>query len=570
MNDVATFSQKNILQKIIWVLLAMAFAYGLWRAIAVAWVCDDAFISFRYARNLIDGHGLVFNVGEIVEGYTNFLWTLLMAAGIRAGFEVAVFSQVLGIASYIATVFLSVYLSLRLWRDRQGGSGLILPFTALGILLMRDYHVYGTSGLETALTALLVTAGFSLLVLGEESRSSLWAGLILVLGAMTRPDAMVFYAMGLPYLLLAQEKRWRHAAVYLIPLVVLYLPYWLWRFEYYGYPFPNTYYAKSAHLAYYSQGLVYIWLFFKTYYTLLLAVPAAGIIAWSVVRHWLRAKRLDMLGDRAALAALLFVIPFLVYVARVGGDFMFARFLIPVTPLLLIVIELALLELPRRRFAIEALALLVLAGVGFRSDHFSVPEEGISGIVDERDYYPPSTVEQAQTNGPKIRGYLEGIDVAVGFLGTQAMLVYYSNVPEAVECASGLTDIHLAHQEIAERGRPGHEKTASFDYLSERRVRFMFWRNPPSWGRYDPFRKIKFDNLEAVVIAWDNKVMAHLGQFPQVQFVDFPAFLDWYVGNIATIPASQHAEDLNFFRQFYFDVNDDEPRLKAVITAMQN
>src|SRR5262245_30182050 len=44
------------------------------------WLCDDAFISFRYVRNLVTGHGLVFNVGERVEGYSNFLWVIELAA----------------------------------------------------------------------------------------------------------------------------------------------------------------------------------------------------------------------------------------------------------------------------------------------------------------------------------------------------------------------------------------------------------------------------------------------------------------------------------------------------------
>ena len=48
---------------------------------SVAWfLTDDAFISFRYVRNLLAGHGLVFNPGEYVEGYTNFLWILELAA----------------------------------------------------------------------------------------------------------------------------------------------------------------------------------------------------------------------------------------------------------------------------------------------------------------------------------------------------------------------------------------------------------------------------------------------------------------------------------------------------------
>ena len=70
--------------KAIHVVVALSFVPWLvllgWLA-SVAWfITDDAFISFRYARNLLEGHGLVFNPGEYVEGYTNFLWVLELAA----------------------------------------------------------------------------------------------------------------------------------------------------------------------------------------------------------------------------------------------------------------------------------------------------------------------------------------------------------------------------------------------------------------------------------------------------------------------------------------------------------
>ena len=58
---------------------------------ARAWefLCDDAFISFRYAENWVAGRGLVFNAGEQVEGYTNFSWTMLCALGMQLGIEPA-------------------------------------------------------------------------------------------------------------------------------------------------------------------------------------------------------------------------------------------------------------------------------------------------------------------------------------------------------------------------------------------------------------------------------------------------------------------------------------------------
>src|SRR5690242_18166607 len=64
-----------------WAMLAIAALAGTALVVERASVFDDAFISFRYVRNLLDGHGLVWNVGERVEGYTNFLWVMLVAAG---------------------------------------------------------------------------------------------------------------------------------------------------------------------------------------------------------------------------------------------------------------------------------------------------------------------------------------------------------------------------------------------------------------------------------------------------------------------------------------------------------
>src|SRR5947208_12083 len=65
----------------VWVLLGaclIALGVQIWR---YDFLCDDAFISFRYARNFARGHGLVFNAGfERIEGYSNFLWVLILAA----------------------------------------------------------------------------------------------------------------------------------------------------------------------------------------------------------------------------------------------------------------------------------------------------------------------------------------------------------------------------------------------------------------------------------------------------------------------------------------------------------
>src|SRR5262245_37848737 len=92
-----------------WLASAGALVFAAWRALALRWTTDDAFISFRYAQNWLDGLGLVFNAGERVEGYTNFLWTVWSALGLALGFDAAAWANAWGLACYLASVALLVW-----------------------------------------------------------------------------------------------------------------------------------------------------------------------------------------------------------------------------------------------------------------------------------------------------------------------------------------------------------------------------------------------------------------------------------------------------------------------------
>ena len=84
---------------------------------------DDAFISFRYAANLADGQGLVFNQGERVEGFTNFLWVLILAAVRRLGGDIPTAAHLLGLALGGATIMLAAAWPRRLAAAVLGGVG---------------------------------------------------------------------------------------------------------------------------------------------------------------------------------------------------------------------------------------------------------------------------------------------------------------------------------------------------------------------------------------------------------------------------------------------------------------
>ena len=108
---------------------------GLSRAASLAWVSDDAFISFRYAENWIAGHGLVFNVGERVEGYTNLLWTLAVGVCMRLGADPVAASEVAGHPLLRAARRLPRPLVLA--AQPIGAGGPFLPLAA-GIVLISD------------------------------------------------------------------------------------------------------------------------------------------------------------------------------------------------------------------------------------------------------------------------------------------------------------------------------------------------------------------------------------------------------------------------------------------------
>lgn len=154
--------------KPIWAVVA---AVGLFQlAYAAGYICrssfvvegrryysllDDAFISMKYAANLAQGHGLVWNPGERVEGYTNFLWTLVLVACHLPKLSptaTCLLVQVLG----IPILWLCLISTVRLARASR-----LLPISAcLAVILVGIYHdllFFSLSGMETGLVTCIVT-----------------------------------------------------------------------------------------------------------------------------------------------------------------------------------------------------------------------------------------------------------------------------------------------------------------------------------------------------------------------------------------------------------------------------
>ena len=97
------FSRKHLGK----LLMSICIALGLWRAWQVMWIGDDAFISLRYSDMFARGEGLVFNSGEWVEGYTNFLWTLLLGILGKLGFSLPHSAVIGNLFSFVGSIIIS-------------------------------------------------------------------------------------------------------------------------------------------------------------------------------------------------------------------------------------------------------------------------------------------------------------------------------------------------------------------------------------------------------------------------------------------------------------------------------
>lgn len=448
-------------------LIAVVVLVGVAQALRLSWTCDDAFISYRYAENLVNGLGLVYNAGEHVEGYTNFLWTMLIALGLKLGFEPERWSIGWGIAFYAGTIVLLGWRSIA--RGRLAGLSQAIPVAAIAAVVHEDWSAHATSGLETSMFVFLVLAGFLLTVkcVGRP-KGLVMAGATFGLAALTRPDGALFGVLTGAWLLSQHRNRWSSALGFGAAFLIVVAPFLLWRHSYYGDWVPNTFYAKSADLPWVSQGSIYAQLYFLKYGVLLAGPVLVGLVAILAARARPGfVTGVDATWRSEALLAPLLAVAHTAYVIRVGGDFMYARMLLPATPLLFVLLEMCIVACCGRRPVAALASGLAIAWAIVLAPHPLPDRREISGIVNERLHYPKARCEAARRKGQTLRPYFEGLPVRVAFMGAEARVVYYSKVPVAIECSSGLTDRTIARTPLRKRGRVGHEKRSSVAYLLE-------------------------------------------------------------------------------------------------------
>ncbi len=343
--------QANLLRLLLLLIAVAVCVAGYIRY--EAFLHDDAYISLRYVHNFLDGHGLVWNPGERVEGYTNFLLVLWVSLLGRLGLDLVVAAKAVGVLSFIL-LNLFIGLHLRRYHARQHEDQFLWLIPIIVTLTAMPLIAWSLGGLETVLFAFLSTIGlwyFAESLDGDCYRGVI-AGTSLGLAALARPEGVLFVvlsgAFGTILLVTKRVQGVKWLVGFLGSFLCIYLPFWIFALCYYGELLPNTWYVKGdMNFEKVWRGLVYL-----GEYSLSLPWLIPILIA---LVFWLLFKRAF---DRKLAYLGITVFLYLEYVKAVGGDHMPAfRFIAPIIPSAALLLYLGLRRLIPGRNHLAAAAL---------------------------------------------------------------------------------------------------------------------------------------------------------------------------------------------------------------------
>jgi hypothetical protein len=456
------------------VAAVLLLAHGL----AISFPNDDAFISFRYAENWIHGHGLVFNPGERVEGYTNFLWTVVIGILARLGAEPLLAARALGFLASTGTLFLAARLSL------AAAPGARRVRLAPLLLAASSPFAYWTfAGLETPLFTFLLLLAVERAFAeadadaGARAPRALALAATLALLALTRPEGVALFALFLVVRLADARRAGRRLAradaLFVLGFLAIYVPYFLWRLAYYGHALPNTYYLRrgtslAQDVGLWRNGVAYLAAFFRDGGGALLLAPLALLVAPVAP---------DAAGAaRRARRLLALVAAWCAYLVWVGGDAkILHRFFVPILPVIYLLVEASLARLldalgaPGRRTAAapasRAASVAVAAGAAGLLLLLALP-----GLAPSEKQRTDRTFFAMLAEGGRWLARNAPPDATVACFAVGA-LPYYSGL--TTYDLLGVTDAHIAHGPLRAGEMTGHGKT-DWDYILAKRPTYVF------------------------------------------------------------------------------------------------
>jgi hypothetical protein len=407
------------------------------------WGTDDAYISYRYAQNMYEGHGLVFNPGERVEGYSNFLYVLLLTSAflVGAGDQIYLFSVAINMVLIVA----ALYVFARYISRSLGNTNGVLA--SLLFALAPPIWIWVASGMETSLVVLITLLMLVTIerLVKDPQQNVVPACILMMLAILARADGFITVVVAV--VCLAVRGRYKATIWTSAVLAGTLTVYSAWRLSYYGDLLPNTYYAKVSgplfdRIAFAIRQLWGIAMNEGLFVYLLAFLFAAAPL---VVGHLRRSKMAtrELWGFDT-----IFIPVWLLYWLYIGADHFQERFLVVLYPLGLVTFFRHIVPALRRTGRAFLVVLVIVLQL-----RMIVLDNRFQYTFDKHDRY----IQLGQFLGEHYSGKLLAAD-AVG------KIPYFSGL-QTIDML-GLNDRYIAHTE-ATFFDVGHNKYDA-DYVISR------------------------------------------------------------------------------------------------------
>ncbi len=423
---------------------------------SAAWTCDDALITFRYVRHWVSGDGLVFNAGERIEGFSNFLFVVLLSPAALAGAKLEIVANALGIAATAVQLGFVVWLL-----DRRKVPTIVIAAAALLLATDRIAIVWATGGLETAVHGALVMAALAL-QLEKPERVRTLAGVHAALAA-SRPEGIVFTVIWLAHLAIVRRADLRRAINWLVPIIAVLVAA---RLVYYGELLANPYRAKVGGVPVTQFGPGYALAFLRRMGMFGVAALASLPLLVLAARAWRRI-------DRAALLAGVFVLVQTIVIGASGGDYMTDfRLLAPVVaPFYVAIALLAAAVWSTRLLAIAA--LVVFAGGHVYRQLSPVP---VFPTAPPPDIHKQQLTIPSETPATFARALAVFAEPGDSVLADWAGYMGYGHDLRTID-ATGLLSAHISRDFFLrpeEERLPGHARWPTTEFMQREHLTFIF------------------------------------------------------------------------------------------------
>ena len=465
-------------------------------AIALIFYCksfdfiqDDSYITFRYVKNFTEGNGLVFNIGDKVEGYTCFLWVIFLSFIKVIGFNFIPASQTFGIIFSVLTLFFTYKISAEIFpKNGSMAFNIVFSVSAVVLLISNGAFAYWTdSGMETALFAFLTTLAIYFYLKETHSGNNVfpYSSLIFLLASLSRPEGNLIFAITILHrviIILKDNKAYQNEpakikllfsktnliwlGLYIIPAII----FMLWRYSYYGYLFPNTFYAKTGStLEYIKTGLDYFVDFAKVY----------GLYGLLILFIFINLKKDERFFDRLYLVMIFSI--FSLYIIYIGGDVLRpSRFFVPILPVFYLLIQEGIVilitsaqkkQLSQNIVMVSAVIILALSYFTYKQPYEDIKRDSTleNGLVDKMKI-TASWLKSKQAEAKR------QLVVAATTIGAVS---YFSDV--TLIDMLGLTDKEIAHHpnpipEISSNTEIGwKERHYNVDYVLSRKPDYIYF-----------------------------------------------------------------------------------------------